>query len=277
MLALDFRSGNFKEQVTAWAESLKCAGEGNAARIIEEKLRSRECDDKNPQNCLPHPIDLANSINEHSDVIMILDEFYYGIRSAIDRRRTVTDNRKSSLIVLIATARSDSEYWELNKDEYRRIASDVVAAVEYFEKQMARISEATGSQWLDIDDAFRIICTRLGFGYCDSNNTKPFIPSFKEFVSRVLSGDDFPNAQHLRSLIKAMARMALNACSKNAPVISPAHFTEDVIDDLLPGDPKLIQHYKTSYERIIDSISKRGTKGDLDLCCECGLYRLYGR
>jgi len=267
---LDFRTKNFREQVSAWVASLKCVGDSAVAKELENYL-NKGCIDRTIYDCLPNALDFAEKINNRVDVIWLIDEFYYGVREAaqgsinaelitrlldfirtfIDRRRAIATSYGSAIIALIAGARSDYEWWQSNRSQVDRALVD---KVKFFEDQISRVISQVETKWLNIDDAMNVICTRLGLNEYDCNNA--FHGNFRDFVGRVIKADtDFPDAQHLRGLIKASAVFALNACNLGDSRITPAHFDEHVIDALILGTA-LATMYKSNYDFIINYAKK---------------------
>jgi len=267
---LDFRTKNFREQVSAWVASLKCVGDSAVAKELENYL-NKGCIDRTIYDCLPNALDFAEKINNRVGVIWLIDEFYYGVREAaqgsinaelitrlldfirtfIDRRRTIATSYRSAIIALIAGARSDYEWWQSNRSQ---VDKALVDKVKFFEDQISRVISQVETKWLNIDDAMNVICTRLGLNEYDCNNA--FHDNFRDFVGRVIKADtDFPDAQHLRGLIKASAVFALNACNLGDSRITPAHFDEHVIDALVLSEA-LATMYKSNYDFIIDYAKK---------------------
>jgi len=119
------------------------------------------------------------------------------------------------------------------------------ALIEGFIDQMQRIESTAQTRWLSLDEAKRILEKRLGLKRGEFE--KAFHKSFDKFIERVVKADtDVPQAHHLRSLIKAMAIYALGAYRASDSIVTPARFTEDVIDVLLPGS-ELAIGYKSIY------------------------------
>jgi len=267
---LDFRTKNFREQVNAWIASLEYIGDTSTAKGLRSHL-DKGCTDSTIYKCLPNALDFADEINNRASVIWLIDEFYYGVREAaqgsvnaelitkllefvqsfIDRRRTVVAKYGSAIITLIAGARSDYGWWQENRS---RVDKSLVDKVEFFEKQISRIVSQAETKWLNIDDAMSVICTRLGLNTHECNEV--FHENFRDFVGRVIKADtDFPDAQHLRGLIKASAAFALNACSLDDPRITPAHFNGHVIDALVMSTA-LATMYRSNYDFIIDFVKR---------------------
>jgi hypothetical protein len=270
VLPLDFRAKNFREQVSAWAASLECIGDVSTAKKLRDYL-SKGCTDSTIYDCLPNALDFAEEINNKAGIILLIDEFYYGVREAaqgsvnaglitrlldfvrsfIDRRRAVALKHGSAIVTLIAGARSDYEWWQENKG---RVNKSLVDDVKFFEDQISRIVSQAETKWLNIDDAMSVICTRLGLNTHECNEV--FHENFRDFVGRVIKADtDFPDAQHLRGLIKASAAFALNACSLNDSRITPAHFDGRVIDALVMSTA-LATMYRSNYDFIIDYVKR---------------------
>jgi hypothetical protein len=270
VLPLDFRAKNFREQVSAWAASLECVGDVSTAKELRDYL-SKGCTDSTIYDCLPNALDFAEEINNKAGIILLIDEFYYGVREAaqgsvnaglitrlldfvrsfIDRRRAVASKHGSAIVTLIAGARSDYEWWQENKG---RVDKSLVDNVKFFEDQIGRIVSQAETKWLNIDDAMSVICTRLGLNTHECNEV--FHENFRDFVGRVIKADtDFPDAQHLRGLIKASAAFALNACSLDDSRITPAHFDGRVIDALVMSTA-LATMYRSNYDFIMDYVKR---------------------
>jgi hypothetical protein len=272
VLAIDLRYPSLGDLIKAFAESLKFAGDGVAAQYISERVE-KSTEDKIFYNLSAR--DLAEKINGRTNIIILLDELFYGvfyIREAmkeilkfvidfVSARRKYSDNKDSAVILLVATARSDYERWGIEKSELQKTDKELVYQVEPFLEQLSRILTHSNTQWLNAEEALKIIYTRLDLEDYNPQNPYPFTFHFKEFVERIMKADsDIPQAQHLRSLIKAMAIFAKAAYEENSSWVTPAHFNEDVLSALFPTTEQLAIQYKSGLDQSTSYAREKNNK-----------------
>jgi len=215
---------------------------------------------------LPDANELAKRIDKELNLLILIDELHYAatlgdeedkrivaevvkfVLDLVNYRRTLYRDA-SGIAIVVASSRRDFNRWL----EIRDLLDPVFrASIEGFIDQMQRIESTAQTRWLSLDETKRVLEKRLGLRKGEFE--KVFHKSFDKFIERVVKADsDVPQAHHLRSLIKAMAIYALEAYRLSDGIVSPAHFTEDVIDVLLPGS-ELANGYKSIYGAITGSL-----------------------
>jgi len=215
---------------------------------------------------LPDANELAKRIDKELNLLILIDELHYAatlgdeedkrivaevvkfVLDLVNYRRTLYRDT-SGIAIVVASSRRDFNRWL----EIRDLLDPVFrASIEGFIDQMQRIESTAQTRWLSLDESKRVLEKRLGLRKGEFE--KVFHKSFDKFIERVVKADsDVPQAHHLRSLIKAMAIYALEAYRLSDSIVSPARFTEDVIDVLLPGS-ELANGYKSIYGAITDSL-----------------------
>jgi hypothetical protein len=254
VLAVDLKTGNTSETLKLFAESLKTAGDHGAAELIERA------------NYDPRRIngeELAKAINARTNLLILVDELFgFAVMSCdrtdhemvhllkliyelAQRRRPLADSGESAVALLVASARSDYRSW-------RQISSTcrIGIFVDQFERDLQRVRLAAGTRWVSVEEAMQIVAKRLGL------SPKDFSRGLYDLAEKVLREDTpFPQAHHLRGLIKAMASYALAACRAGHGKITAAHLTETAISALLGVDAS---RYKSIYDVI-----RRKADGDL--------------
>ena len=223
---------------------------------------------------LPSAKELAESIDKDVNLLILMDELHYAATLGDEEdRRIVAEVVKfvldlvnyrrafggpSGIAVVVASARRDFSRWLEVRDQ---LDPRFRVLIEGFIDQMQRIESTAQTRWLSLDEAKRILEKRLGLRKGESE--KVFHKSFDKFVERIVKADtDVPQAHHLRSLIKAMAVYALEAYRASDSIVSPARFTEDVIDVLLPGS-ELAIGYKSIYGAITDSLKSSARREEI--------------
>jgi len=265
VLAIDMRAPGevFSKQLRFFAKQLEQVGALRAARIVEEAARGDRA---------PDSMTLAREIPRDVHVIVLVDELHHALIHAsgqeqervarvvdfltwfLNYRREASDHRFSALVLILASAKRDLEEWERVKrfEEYRALSAKVDSLVE----QLQRIRVLSHTEWLNVDEAKKIIAARLRLGASFDS----VFYGFEGFLRRVLREDtDIPQAHHLRSLIKAMAVYAINSLDAGDSIVTPAHFSEEVAGALFLGS-QLEAKYRSLYSEIISE-----AKGDRDL------------
>ena len=235
-------------------------GEYRAAELVKKAYE---------EGGLPDGKELAESIDKSINLLILIDELHYATTLGVttlsgqEDRRIVAEVVKfvldlvnyrralcggsSGIAIVVASARRDFDRWLEVKDA---LDTGFRTLIEGFIDQMQRIESTAQTRWLSLDEAKRILEKRLNLDRGEFE--KAFHKSFDKFIERVVRADtDVPQAHHLRSLIKAMAIYALEAYRASDDIVTPARFTEDVIDVLLPGS-ELAIGYKSIYGAITD-------------------------
>jgi len=228
---------------------------------------------------LPNAEELAESIDKNINLLILVDELHYiaqyaTLPSAIEDKKIVAEVVKfvldlvnyrrtlcggsSGIAIVVASARRDFNKWLEVRDS---LDAGFRVLIEGFVDQMQRIESTAQTRWLSLEEAKRILEKRLGLNRGEFE--KAFHKSFDKFIERVVKADtDVPQAHHLRSLIKAMAIYALEAYRASDDIVTPARFTEDVIDVLLPGN-ELAVSYKSIYGAIADSLKSSARREEV--------------
>lgn len=271
ILPIDLRHEYPEHFFEAFAKSLRYVGDETAAEYIEgltKKYEGAELLDK-----VDHK-KLAKDINHGVNIIILFDELFHGVFhnkdvlkgllkfliGFVSARRVYSDNRESALILLVATSREDFRRWELEKIDIKGKDKALYDSVTSFLQQLSRIISHSETTWLDVEESMKIIYSRLGLAY-NSQKTYPFSPHFREFVERIVKADsDIPQAQHLRSLIKAMALFAKAAYEEGALWVTPAHLTEEVIGALFPPADELGVYYRSALSQSLDFAKRRANR-----------------
>ena len=272
ILPIDFRHPSFKDMVKAFEHSLKFTGDEEAARYIAKSVE--RCEDVETFNNISAR-ELAEKINRRTNLIILLDELFYGVfyvkeavkdvlkfvTDLVSARRKYSDNKESALILFIATARKDFDRWTVEKLDFVKEDRRLVEQVESFLEQLSRILTHSNTVWLDAQESLQIIYSRLDLGGYSPEKPYPFSTHFREFVERIIKADsDIPQAQHLRSLIKAMALFAKKAYEEDSPWVTPAHFNEDILSVLFPTTEELAIQYKSMLSQSITYARERNNK-----------------
>jgi len=253
VLAVDMKTGSASETLQLFAESLKAAGDGKAAELIEKagydprRLNGEE---------------LAKAISPSTNLLILVDELFGFatmncdradhemvhllrlIYELVQRRRPLTD-KESAVVLLVASARSDYRGWKQVSGTCR-----ISVFVDQFERDLQRVRLAAAARWVSVDEAMEIVAKRLGL------SPEDFSRGLYDLAEKVLREDTpFPQAHHLRGLLKAMAAYALAACEAGHGKATAAHLTEAAISALLGVDAS---RYKSLYEVV-----KRKAEGEL--------------
>jgi hypothetical protein len=224
---------------------------------------------------LPNAKDLAETIDKEFNILILIDELHFAatindeeemrvaaevvkfVLELVNYRRTLNEGI-SGIAVVVASARRDFYKWLEIRDKVDPIFR---TSIEGFIDQMQRIESTAETRWLSLDEAKRVLEKRLGLRKGEFD--KVFHKSFDRFIERVVKADsDVPQAHHLRSLIKAMAIYALEAYNASDSIVTPARFTEDVIDVLLPGSEQAVV-YKSIYGAIVDSLKSSARRQEV--------------
>ncbi len=288
VLAVDMRTPSdiMSIYLPLFAKSLEQVGEGYAAEYV-----MKDCVERNR---FPEPSELVDRLRKGTRIVIIIDELHNAVltyspveggvtkdwRYVVDFIKFVLGlmnylrGRSRGFAVLVASARSDVDRVKMiNAHNSSRIA-EVKEDINHLLDQLGRIQSISGNvSWLSINDAKEIILRRIG-----AKGNRIFHELFDEFISRVIKADtDIPQAQHMRSLIKAMAVFTKNAINKGHPVVSPAAFSEAVIDALFPSgyDPTATT-YKTNYEQTIKKIEEIAGNNDMiKEVAECAVNAIF--
>jgi len=261
VFAFDLRTPKtvYSHQLKLTKIILERMGLKEAAEIIERSIAEER---------MPDPHRLAEAIPRDVNILILIDELYYGAAFASDpeERRIVKDvvefvrklldyrrgipRKASGIVAVVATARRDEQLWQKLRMS-GELEQSFVAAIENFVNQLDRILGVQETRWLSIEDAKRILEKRL---YLPLNSfNKYYHSTFNKFIEKIIRVDtDVPQAHHMRSLIKAMAIFTLNAIKARDSIVTPAHFNESIITTLLldAENSTLTQIYRSIYGEI---------------------------
>jgi hypothetical protein len=245
VLAVDMKTGSAPETLELFAKSLQTTGDHNAAELIKNA------------NHDPRRIngeELARSINSRTNLLVLVDELFgFAVMNCdradhemvhllrliyelVQRRRPLADSGQSAVVLLVASARSDYRGWKQISGTCK------IVQIDQFERDLQRVRMAAGAKWVSVEEAMQIIAKRLGL------SVKDFSRGLYDLAEKVLREDTpFPQAHHLRGLLKAMAAYALAACEAGHGRATAAHLTEAAISALLGIDAS---RYKSIYDVI---------------------------
>ena len=266
VFAFDLRTPRLATRYLKLTEKLLSKlGDKRAAELVRKAYE---------EGRLPNAKELAETIDKGLNLLILVDELHYAATLGDEEDRMIVaevvkfvldlvNYRRvlggpSGIAVVVASARRDFSRWlevrDLLDPRFRNL-------IEGFVDQMQRIESTAQTRWLSLDEAKRILERRLGLRTGEFERV--FHKSFDKFIERVVKADtDVPQAHHLRSLIKAMAIYALEAYRVSDDIVSPARFTEDVIDVLLPGS-ELAIGYKSIYGAIADSLKSSARREEM--------------
>jgi hypothetical protein len=250
VLAVDMKTGNASDTLELFAESLKMTGDDDVAELIEKvKYDPRQLNGE----------ELAKAINANTNLLILVDELFgFAVMNCdrtdhemvhllrliyelVQRRRHLAESGKSALVLIVASARADYRAW-------RQISGTCkIVQIDQFERDLQRIRVASGAKWVSVEEAMQIVARRLGL------SVKDFSRGLYDLAEKVLREDTpFPQAHHLRGLLKAMATYALATCKAGHGRITAAHLTEATISALLGIDAS---RYKSIYDVIRRKVS----------------------
>jgi hypothetical protein len=254
VLAVDMKTGSASETLKLFADSLRMAGDRNAAELIEKA-------EYDPRRI--NGEELAKAINDKTSLLILVDELFgFAVMNCdradhemvhllrliyelVQRRRPLADNGESAVALLVASARSDYRSWKQVSGTCR-----IGVFVDQFERDLQRVRLAAGARWVSVEEAMQIVAKRLRL------SPKDFSQGLYDLAEKVLREDTpFPQAHHLRGLLKALAAYALSACEAGHGKATAAHLTETAISALLGVDAS---RYKSLYEVI-----RRKAEGEL--------------
>jgi hypothetical protein len=246
VLAVDMKTGSASETLKLFAESLKETGDHGVATLIEKA-------EYDPRRL--NGEELAKLINTNTNLLILIDELFgFAVMNCdradhemvhllrliyelVQKRRPLADNGESAVALLVASARTDYRGWKQISGTCR-----IGVFVDQFERDLQRVRMAAGARWVGVEEAMQIVAKRLGL------SVKDFSRGLYDLAEKVLREDTpFPQAHHLRGLIKAMASYALSACEAGHGKITAAHLTEAAISALLGIDAS---RYKSIYDVI---------------------------
>jgi hypothetical protein len=245
VFAADLKTGSASDTLQLFAKSLKEAGDRGAAELIERA-------DYDPRRI--NGEELAKAVNAKTNLLVLVDELFgFAVMNCdradhemlhllrliyelVQRRRPLADNGESAVVLLAASARSDYRAW-------RQISSACrIMQIDQFERDLQRVRLLAGTRWVSVEEAMQIAAKRLGL------SAKDFSPGLYDLAEKVLREDTpFPQAHHLRGLIKAMAAYALAACEAGHGRVTAAHLTEAAISALMGVDAS---RYKSIYDVV---------------------------
>jgi len=234
-----------------FAKSLRKARENDAARYVEECLRI---------GVFPEASELVRRLRS-ARLAIIIDELHHAIlvyRTSENERKIIEKTLGfvtqlinylrlygRGFVILVASARRD--YERFHQISQAEDALGIMA--ESLISQLGRIEPVLETKWLSTDEAKHIVIRKL--------NAKQdiFHPMFNKFIERLIKAEsDIPQAQHLRSLIKAMAIYTDNALELGHSKVSPMCFSEGVVDALFPEGGGIAERYRSIYSTITREI-----------------------
>jgi len=232
-------------------ESLRRVGESDAAEYIRSCIERGE---------IPVASELVRKLRRDTRLVVIIDELHHAlltyretplerewIKKALVFVTQLIDylrHHGRGFVILTASARRDYErVLQLEgSDELMITANNLL-------DQLGRLESVLESKWLSVEDAKHIVLNKLGA------KQDIFHPIFDRFIERVIKAEsDIPQAQHLRSLIKAMAVYTRNAIELGHRIVTPASFSEGVLDALFPEGGGIAERYKSAYSKIMSDI-----------------------
>jgi len=234
-----------------FAKSLEKVGESDAANYVRSRVERGE---------IPTAAELTKKLRRDTRIVVIIDELHHAIltyRGTLEERKWIREtidfvvqlidylrHYDRGFVILVASARRD----------YARVlqlgsSDELITAAENLLSQLGRLESILETKWLSVDEAKRIILSKIGA------KQDIFHPIFDRFIERVIKAEsDIPQAQHLRSLIKAMAVYTRNAIDLGHSIVTPASFSEGVLDALFPEGGGIAESYKSAYSKIVSDI-----------------------
>jgi len=237
-----------------FASSLRKIGEHQAASYIEDCISTGK---------MPEASEFVKFLRkEGTKLVILIDELHHAVLtyggSESDRKWVKLTIRFTlqlidylrhygrGFAILVASARRDYERMAQlhEKDELVILAESLIS-------QIGRLEPVLETRWLSVKEAREIILRKIGA------RQDVLHPMFDHFIERVIKAEsDIPQAQHLRSLIKAIAVYTLNSIRLGFTIVTPAVFSEEVIDALFPEGGGIADKYKSIYGQLIRSIDE---------------------
>jgi hypothetical protein len=262
VFAFDLRTPKnvYSHQLKLTKIMLERMGLKDAAAIIERSIDEER---------MPDSHKLAEAIPRDVNILILIDELYYGaisgdpeernivkdvvefVRKLLDYRRNIP-RRAGGIVAVVATARRDEQLWQKLRTS-GELEQGFIAAMDNLMNQLDRILGTQETRWLSIEDAKRIIEKRLELPL--NSFDKYYHSTFSKFIEKIIRVDtDVPQAHHMRSLIKAMAIFTLNAIKARDSIVTPGHFDESIITTLLLSAENITQIYRSIYGEISNLI-----------------------
>jgi len=253
LLVIDLRTPSevLKTFLPFFAESLRRVGEDNASQYVKNRIERGE---------IPIASELVTRLKRDTRLVIIVDELHHALltyRATENERRWVKGvidfvtqmmnylrHYKRGFVVLVASARRDYERLLQieSKDELIPIAENLLS-------QLGRLEPVLETRWLSLEEAKQIVLKRL------DARQDILHPMFDRFIERIIKAEsDIPQAQHLRSLIKAIAVYTKNALDLGHNIVAPAHFSEGVLDALFPEGGGIADKYRSIYAHVMKEI-----------------------
>jgi len=232
-------------------ESLRRVGEEDAAHYVDACIGRGE---------IPEASELVRRFKRDTRLIIIVDELHHALltyRATENERRWIRGiiefitqlinymrHYNRGFVILVASARRD--YERLLQIESK---DELILIAESLKSQLGRLEPIFETRWLSVEETRQII---LGNLKAKQNVLHPMLD---KFIDRIIKAEsDIPQAQHLRSLIKAIAIYTKNAIDSGHSIVSPACFSEGVLDALFPEGGGIADRYRSIYGRIMDEI-----------------------
>jgi len=254
LLVIDLRTPSefHRTYLRFFAKHLRNIGEKDAAFYIEKCIETRK---------IPDAQELVDKLRRARPVILI-DELHHAVLTyrSVEKEREMIErvlafvlqlvnylgHNGRGFVLLVASARRDYErLLQLSGME----EDSLMSQANNFISQVVRVKHIVETTWLSVSEAKKIVLKKLGAKH------DVIHPLFDRFIERVVKAEsDIPQAQHLRSLIKAFAAYAKKSIELGHNVISPTAFSEAVIDALFPEGGGIADRYKSVYSTVIREI-----------------------
>jgi len=255
LLLIDLRTPSefYQTYLRFFAKHLRKIGETHAADYVEECVKTGK---------IPDAQKLVSSLRRARPVV-IIDELHHAALTyrSVEKERDAIEKILAfvlqlvnylrhygrGFVLLVASARRDYErLLQLSGIE----KDPLVVQAENLISQLGRIEYVVETAWLSVEEAKEIVLKKLGALRKDVLH-----PLFDRLIARVIKAEsDIPQAQHLRSLIKAIAAYAKRSMELGFSVISPAAFSETVIDALFPEGGGVAERYRSVYRLVLNEI-----------------------
>ncbi len=248
-----------------FAETLKRVSEDDASQYVISCIDRGE---------MPIASEIVGRLRRaDTRLIIILDELHHAIltyrdtesdRSLIEKAIDLVTqminylrDEKKGFAVIVASARRDYESLvELGIGDESKELKKLKGASDNLLRQLGRLEPVVETRWISVEEAKQIVLRKLGA-------RKDILhPLFDRFIERIIKAEsDIPQAQHLRSLIKAIAVYVKNAIDLGHNVVSPAHFSEGVLDALFTGGESagIADRYRSVYNQILKEVKDLGS------------------
>jgi len=255
IFAFDFKTptrNHLKHALNLFAHTLSNAGQKNAADLVR---RSADVGD------VPDAAEVLKYVGREVPLVVLLDELFYPAtrsKTGDEESKVASDvvtfvkdvveqeSGRRPLVVLAASARRDIYYAKMLSAHTQ---SSVYYYIMSFVDRLSRYEAAVGAEvrWLSVDEALEILERRLKL-------KGKLHESMRRFAERFLGPDPELGSQHLRSLIRAVAMMALDEARTRRRFVSVANFGANVMDFLFGGSQSFISsRYKDAFAKSLNA------------------------